>query len=1142
MKKAKHLILSVLSVLLIVTGVPLQSVSAAADYVTATKTVSPSVITEGGEVDVTLSIQGTPDVTVVKPNDVLLVIDRSGSMSSENRMPAAKTAAKEFIDMLDLTKHKVGIIDYSASANSFPLSSDKDALKAYVDKLSASGSTATGDAINLSIQELANHRTDAQPVVVLMTDGDATVGGDGLTAYNYALKKANEAKEAGIVFYTVALLGKSDNPDSSGPNNLLKEMATTSNHHHYVLGSDGLSAVYERIKNEIGMASAYEVVLNDVISDEFELVPGSTDNNIPKPTIDGNKLTWNFLELKNDTLTFSYKIKHKKGSYIGDLPISTVNSLISYKDYAGAKRTYKITSPIVKVKYPAPIITSADPVKSHINGGQLVTIEGEYFRKGVKVQFGSVYGNDVQFINENKITVLAPANSQGQTQLMVINDDGQRATTDFNYYADPVIKSITPNNGFITGGNVILIQGSYFLDGAKVKFGDVYSSDVTFVNETYMKVVLPATDVPKVVDVTLENPDGTNAVLPQAFTYNELPKVKVDSISPNSGIVTGGEQVLLSGSMFEVGAKVYFNNIESTNYVYHSDTKMTVTTPPSSVEGTFDVKVVNPNGDEFIVANGYTYLPVPPPPAPIVTKTINKTGYTTGGETVYVDGEHFVSGAQVWFNNEQITTTRYINEYRLSIVTPSWLNAESVAVKVVNPDGQEGVLANGYTYELPPEKPAPKISSLSPVSGPQDGGTTVYINGENFENGSVISIGGIQTKTSYVSENRLRITMPKASVPGSVDVTVTNLNNKSDTLTNGYEYLAPPPAPSPSITQISPNNGEMQGGNNVYVDGENFQVGAKVIWNNVAIESTLISDMRIRVKVPSSTTAGVVEVKVVNPDGKEGIAPVGYTYNAPPVELDPEIVSITPNVSLVKGGGIVEISGKNFKSQSTVTFGTKTVSLYSFVSEEKIRVKVPSYSSVGLVNVTVTNPSGKFTTLTNGFTYEQPQVSITNLTPNSGPIQGGTLVYIDGVNFEVGATVEFNGVSIPYTYVSSERLRITTPSTTTAGVVSVKVINPLGSEGTSSFTYLPPALAPAPNISALVSNNGVAAGGYNIYVDGAKFVNGTKVIFNGVELTTTFLSTERLRVRVPAGVVGDVLVKVLNPDGQYSNEMIFTYK
>ena len=77
------------------------------------------------------------------------------------------------------------------------------------------------------------------------------------------------------------------------------------------------------------------------------------------------------------------------------------------------------------------------------------------------------------------------------------------------------------------------------------------------------------------------------------------------------------------------------------------------------------------------------------------------------------------------------------------------------------------------------------------------------------------------------------------------------------------------------------------------------------------------------------------------------------------------------------------------------------------------------------VTVTVGGQSGS---LANGFTYVvAPTVS--SVSPNSGPVAGGTAVTITGTNFAAGATVKFGATAATnVVVVSSTSITATTPA------------------------------------------------------------------------------------------------------------------
>lgn len=717
--KRKSGLLIFLAFMLIFAQFPgLQAVYAASgsENVQVTKSLNPTEIFVGGETEVTINVQGTPDQNVVKPNDVILIIDKSGSMAptygpnnGEDKMRNAKDAAKGFIDLMDLTKHRVGIVDYSTSASAFSLTTDKTAAKNYINTIQASGSTATGAAIDKAMEMLRDHREDAQPVIILMTDGDATVPDSN--PYGFAMEKAREAKEAGIVFYTIALLLPNENPVTSGPNKLMMDMATTAHHHHFVLGSVGLAEIYAAIVQEIGIASAYDVRVTDYISPEFEIVPESYKDNIPQPTISGNSISWNFLELKNELLTFKYKIRHKQGAAVGNLPAGDQKINVEYKNYLGAQRQYTVTQPTVKVKHYAPIITSVDKDNGQIQGGEEVIINGDHFRPNPVVHFGNIKLTSVNYVSANQLIVTAPAGVQGTVQIKVTNDDGQFATADYRYYATPEITTITPNEGPLEGGTKVVINGNYFITGAQVLI-DGKPASVTKAGKTQLEVTTPAGTTAKTVDVTVNNPDGTTVTAADAFTYIQGPEIL--TVDPSVGARTGGEQVRLSGERFVDGAKVYFNST-LVNSIFVSSQELSLITPVWSKADTVDVKVVNPNGQSATLTKGYTYED----PTPVITSVTPSSGPMAGGTIVIIKGNYIKSGAKVFWGGQELNAYTYVSSSEIRVKTPSWTQPEMVSLKIVNPDAKELEMKDVFQYLAPPD---PTFISISPTSGLISGG------------------------------------------------------------------------------------------------------------------------------------------------------------------------------------------------------------------------------------------------------------------------------------------------------------------------------------------------------------------------------------------------------------------------------------
>ena len=759
------------------------------NYVTAIREVNPGVITPDGEAEVKIKVTGTPPVNVVKPNDVVLILDKSESMQYDNKFEAMKDSSKEFVDLMDFSKHNLGIVDFSYPEYSGTkgLTNDPNSLKNYIDGIGWVGGTDTGYAIREAAKLLKNGRSEAQPVIVLLTDGQANSSSD-------ALKAAEEAKNAGIVFYTIALLGPDENADTSEPNMLLKDMATTRNHHHFVLGSVGLIDIYRAIVKEIGIASAYDVKITEEVSPEFEIVPGSYDNNIPKPQVDGNTLTWNILELKADTLELSYKIRPKSDTVAGKYNVAS-KSVITYKNYEGNEQTYNIPNKVLEIKNHPPVITSVTNDSSHVNGGEKIVIKGSNFRKGARVSINNNACTNVVFIDSNTIEAVTPPGVQGDTTLTVTNDDDQKATAEFSYYGNQemTITKITPNSGSLDGGGFVDIEGTNFVKGDEftVEIGGNKSDHAYVYDSTKIRAKIPANSTPGKYDVVVTNGDGQKLTIKEGYEYLAPPPVLplvVTSISNTSGYEEGGNYIYITGDGFLKESIVTIGgNVAPIDQVSSTKVRAKV---PKGIPGDVDVIVTNPNGESVTAPMKYTYIER----VPEITSLSSTEGYLEGGEVVYISGKNFIEDIEVFFGDNKAKSITYYSTGEIGVSVPAAAVTGDVDVKIINGNGKSVTKVNAYKYVTKPPTPAPTISQITPNVGSTNGGEFVYINGANFLNGNELSveIGGNKVNSIYLhNSNKIRIETPANSTPGKYDVVVTNGDGQKVTIKEGYEYITP---------------------------------------------------------------------------------------------------------------------------------------------------------------------------------------------------------------------------------------------------------------------------------------------------------------------------------------------------------------
>jgi len=109
--------------------------------------------------------------------DIALVLDRSGSMGSENKIEDLKTAVDVFLDVLESTTadERVSLSSYSTTGTKdIDMTSNLQSIRDEVNSYEADGYTAIGQGLQHGTDSLefdANSRIYADKVIILMTDG-----------------------------------------------------------------------------------------------------------------------------------------------------------------------------------------------------------------------------------------------------------------------------------------------------------------------------------------------------------------------------------------------------------------------------------------------------------------------------------------------------------------------------------------------------------------------------------------------------------------------------------------------------------------------------------------------------------------------------------------------------------------------------------------------------------------------------------------------------------------------------------------------------------------------------------------------------------------------------------------------------------
>lgn len=178
------------------------------------------------------------------PSNLVFLIDVSGSMSDENKLPLVKASLKLLVNQLR-EQDNVAIVVYAGAAGLvLPSTSGvhKEKILAAIEQLNAGGSTAGGAGIQLAYKTAKEYfKKGGNNRVILCTDGDFNVG----MSSDDAMERLIEEERKSGVFLTVLGYGMGNYKD-----NKMQKLADKGNGNHAYI--DGMNEAKKVLVNEFG--------------------------------------------------------------------------------------------------------------------------------------------------------------------------------------------------------------------------------------------------------------------------------------------------------------------------------------------------------------------------------------------------------------------------------------------------------------------------------------------------------------------------------------------------------------------------------------------------------------------------------------------------------------------------------------------------------------------------------------------------------------------------------------------------------------------------------------------------------------------------------------------------------------------------
>jgi formylglycine-generating enzyme required for sulfatase activity len=264
----------------------------------------------------------------------------------------------------------------------------------------------------------------------------------------------------------------------------------------------------------------------------------------------------------------------------------------------------------------------------------------------------------------------------------------------------------------------------------------------------------------------------------------------VSGVSPFAGSTVGGNTVTIAGGHLASPLAVSFGGAAA-SVVGSTRSSVTVVVPPRPA-GSVSVTVTTQGGSATL-GSGYTYFA-----APSVSGVSPAAGPLQGGTVVTITGAGFgpnLGGLPptVMIGGVAATGVQVVSQSTLTAVAPA-NSAGTKPVSVTTPGGT-ATLANAFTYY-----PATGIASVTPASGPLQGGSVITITGNSFYPPASVTVGGVAAASVTILSPTTLTAVTPAGTLGAKPVTVTTPSG-SATLQNAFSYssytvlqFAPDPA------------------------------------------------------------------------------------------------------------------------------------------------------------------------------------------------------------------------------------------------------------------------------------------------------------------------------------------------------------
>jgi len=566
------------------------------------------------------------------------------------------------------------------------------------------------------------------------------------------------------------------------------------------------------------------------------------------------------------------------------------------------------------------------------------------------------------------------------------------------------------------------------------RFGNLSTTVANVLSSTQISCVSPPSyedrEVP--VEITLNTREWTDDGI--IFTYYHPPFVY--GITPKIGPVSGGTEVIVSGSNFEDTGymRCKFGDI-ITKGDYISENELKCYSPKVEKPGYVKLAIAI-REDEFSSGQNTKYLYYD---TPVISEITPKCGPESGYTQITVYGENFAYTGSDFvkciFDEKYSMNATVISQGEIKCDSPSVLNYAGVNENKVQFYDLE-ITLNGANRNGPKQKFSyykdTYINKVTPIYGPITGNTTVNISGFDFNQTGACNVTArfstYQVKPTEYTRDYMVVTSPKVNFTGATTVQIALNGQQFDKdvtlgfrdVANTFYYYK-----FPLINFMGPNKGPTIGGTRVKLIGIGFDevFDFQKDPSKRVVYYRFIDHADQSIQYGNITKAKVIsnnEINLITPSVRKNdtVADIELSYNTENFQkipnntftfyILPNITDLTPRYGPLKANDYDKIKltlDNYFCSENCDTlicsYRSKNNILYEkglYVGPNKVDCTIPRVNIPESYVVELSFDNGENWT-NNKFTYSFYDPYVIRVVPPMVTSKGGTPLTITGFGF-----------------------------------------------------------------------------------------------------------------------------------------------